>query len=198
MTTLTKQDKSKGNAAAVGGGMIVVLWALASGIAGALTGYLEGAFFQFLATIVLTGAFLGIAQWLVLRVTHGASFWWMPVTFIGWLLGIALTIFTPLGGVITSMTDTLTGLGLWEVFWLNTLNGLVTVTVMAVAQWAVLRRWFAGAGWWILAGAVGGLAQGMVGASFGEFHAAMSYGAGWLAYGVVTGLALAWLSNRNR
>jgi len=131
MTTLTKRSNAKGNTTAVGGGMIVLLWALASGIAGAVTGYLEGAFFQFLATIVLTGVFLGIAQWLVLRVTHGASFWWMPVTFVGWLLGIGVTTMTTLNNVFASLTDTLAGIVLWETFWINTTTELVGVMILA-------------------------------------------------------------------
>jgi len=103
------------------------------------------------------------------------------------------------------------------VFWINTVKEPLTLAGFGAFQWLMLRRHLPRAGWWILASAVGGVVEGAVGSTVcavacqpiaasvrkGQVgamaSAALSSGAGWAGYGIVTGFALVWLlQHRNR
>lgn len=174
-------------------------WMLANTVGGAIIGALEEGGFQFLATLVLTGPVLGIAQWLVIRSYIGHTGWWVIGSSVGWFLGILLNIMAT--GILNSIVQVLLAVGgLWEVFWLNLVNEPVTAAVLGVSQWFVLRRHIQHAGRWILASAVGGAVHGAVGAALcaavcqaitsAEMATAVTYGAGWAGYGAVTGIML--------
>jgi hypothetical protein len=171
---------------------------------------LEEGGFQFFATLVLTGPVIGVAQWLVMRRYIRATGWWVVVSSVGWWSGINLQIL--LGGLLNPSVQLLwQEFGLWEVFWINTVQEPVTLVSLGFCQWLLLRRRLPCVGWWILASAVGGAIKGSVSASVcavacqpvaasvsqGQVGAmaaaALSYGAGWAGYSVVTGLVLVWL-----
>lgn len=184
---------------------LLLWWALANGLGGAIAGFLEARHFQFLATLVLTGPILGICQWLVLRRYLGKVRWWPIATTLGWLLAMpirigARDILNPIINYLYTVG------GLWEVFWLNVVNTPVTLAVLALVQWLVLRPRGLNAGWWVLASAVGGILNGAIGATTCAKVCSMlavgvglgiSQGLGWLAYGVVTGVVLICFSARH-
>lgn len=190
-------------------------WAVANGAGGAMVGALEEGGLQFFATLVLSGPILGIAQWLVLRYSLRGTGAWILLSTVGWFLGINLRIL--LGGILDPLVQRLLAIdGLWEVFWLNTVNEPVTLAMFGAAQWLILRRHLQGAGWWIVASAVGGAVQGAVSSKVCAFAcravalgigngqagamaaAALSSAAGWAGYGAVTGILLAWLLRCDR
>jgi hypothetical protein len=186
-------------------------WTLVSAAGGAMVGGLEEGGFQFFATLVLTGPVLGLAQWLVIRHYLRGAGGWILASSLGWLIGINLRIL--LGGLSDRLVQLLwQEFSLWEVLWLNVVREPIVLFVFGAAQWLMLRRHFSGAGWWILASAVSGVVKGAVSASVcavacqavarsaGNAQinpmvatSALSYGAGWAAYGLITGLVLVWL-----
>lgn len=177
---------------------LLLWWALANGLGGAIVGFLEARHFQFLATLVLTGPILGICQWLVLGRYLGKVRWWAMATTFGWLLAIQISIRAR--DLLDPTIDFLYAVGgLWEVFWLNVVNTAVRLAVLAVVQWLVLRPRGPNAGLWVLASAVGGVFNGAIGATICAKVCSLlavgvglgiSQGLGWLAYGIVTGLVL--------
>lgn len=189
-------------------------WTLASALGGATVGALEEGRFQFFATLVLTGPVIGVVQWLVIRRYIRAYGWWVVASTLGWCIGINFRFL--LVGILNPLIQSLwQEFGLWEVFWLSTVKEPVTLTVYGASQWLILRCRLSHAGWWILASAVGGVVKGGVGATVcavacqpiaasvrnGQVGAiaatALSYGAGWAGYGVVTGMVLVWLLKRH-
>ncbi|MBW4648182.1 MAG: hypothetical protein KME06_05710 [Kastovskya adunca ATA6-11-RM4] len=177
-------------------------WILASATGGAVVGALEAGSFQFLATLVLTGFVLGITQAFILRRRIQQSGLWVLACAIGWFVGINATIL--LNGILDPTIAQLTAVGgIGEVFWLNVVQDLIILAVMGIGQWLVLRRQLSSSRWWILASAIGGMIKGAVGslvcaaaceavqlAAGNQVATAMSYGAGWAGYGVVTGVVL--------
>ncbi|MGJ3253165.1 MAG: hypothetical protein ACFE0J_18835 [Elainellaceae cyanobacterium] len=175
-------------------------WTLATTIAGAIVGALEGSFyFQFTATIYFTGLFIGAAQWLVLRQYMPKAFWWIVVSTQGWTFGTALmsSFITPLFDPLIQFLSTL---GAWPVFWSNLVTQPIELAIFGVAQLPILTRFVRKAHWWILVSALGGALDGAssstvayIGLLPPPFSTALSYGAGWLSYGIVTGICLQWL-----
>jgi hypothetical protein len=174
-------------------------WTLATTIAGAITGALEASGFQFIATIFFTGMLIGAAQWLVLRQYIPKAFWWIVVSTLGWTFGLVLVApnetFDPL-------IQFLSTLGLWYVFWMNLVKHSIVLAIFGAAQFPILRRFVRKAHWWILVSALGGALDGASGSTVAyilpgllpvPFTTALSYGAGWLGYGIVTGICLQWL-----
>lgn len=176
-------------------------WAVATGIAGAIVGALEASGFQFLATVFFTGLFIGIAQWLILRHYIPKSFWWIAVSTLGWFFGLMLTV--SLDVVLDPIIQFLTRLGAWQVFWMNLVGEFVVLAILGAAQLPILWRSIRKAYWWIPVSALGGALEGASGSAVayvtppgvwsGTFSTALSYGSGWLAYGIVTGICLQWL-----
>ena len=177
---------------------LLLWWALANGLGGAIVGFLEAWRFQFLATFVLTGPILGICQWLVLRRYLGKVRWWPIATTFGWLLAMQIRIGA--GDLLDPIINFLYAVGgLWEVFWLNVVKTPVTLAVLAVVQWLVLRPRGPHVGLWVFASVVGGVFNGAIGATMCAKVCSLlavgvglgiSQGLGWLAYGVVTGVVL--------
>lgn len=185
-------------------------WTLANALGGALVGALENEGFQFFATLVLTGPVIGVAQSLVMRRYIRAAGWWVVASSVGWWIGINLRLL--LGGMLNPLVQSLWHeFGVGEVFWINTVKEPVTLVGFGASQWLILRRRLPRVGWWVVASAVRGVMEGVIGASVcavacqpiaasvrnGQVGAmaatALSYSAGWAGYGVVTGLVLVWL-----
>ncbi|MBD2057695.1 hypothetical protein H6F88_17005 [Oculatella sp. FACHB-28] len=176
-------------------------WAVATGIAGALVGALEASGFQFLATVFFTGLFIGTAQWLILRHYIPKSFWWIAVSTLGWFFGLMLMV--SLDVVLDLIIQFLTRLGAWQVFWMNLVGEPVVLAILGAAQLPILWRAVRKAYWWLPVSALGGALQGASGSAVayviqpgvlsGTFVTALSYGSGWLTYGIVTGICLQWL-----
>lgn len=179
----------------------VWLWAGSAAIGGVLTGVLEGTLFQFLATLVLSGFLVGAAQWLIFRQLIG-GWLWIAASGVGWFVGYTL-IGIWFNDLINPLVEALTQIGLWEVFWLNAVNSLIGAGVMAGLQLLLIGDRLNHPGLWVLVGGVAGAASGAAGAttcyavcdalgSTGILGLAtgVSYGAAWLAYGVVSGWGL--------
>ncbi|NJO50610.1 MAG: hypothetical protein HC840_15490 [Leptolyngbyaceae cyanobacterium RM2_2_4] len=174
-------------------------WTLATTIAGAIVGALEESGFQLVATI-FSGLLIGPAQWLVLRQYMPKAFWWIVVSTLGWTLGLTLvssyiTLFDPL-------IQFLVTLGIWRGFGRNLVIQPIVLAIFGAAQFPILRRFVRKAHWWILVSALGGALKGassstvayiLPGLLPAPFSTALSYGAGWLGYGIVTGICLQWL-----
>jgi hypothetical protein len=176
-------------------------WTLATTIAGAIVGALEASGFELVATIFFAGLFIGAAQWLVLRQYIPKAFWWIVASTLGWTFGLVLvsyyiTLFEPL-------IQFLRTLGAWPVFWTNLVTQPIVLAIFGAAQFPILRRFVRKAHWWILVSALGGALQGATSSTVAyilhpellpaPFQSALSYGSGWLGYGIVTGICLQWL-----
>ncbi len=111
----------------------------------------------------IAGAILGLSQWLALRHPRHPLLW-IGLCAAGLALGLTgATVGIEAVGRALAGTPTRIGntppLGLAAAFGaLGALGGLT----LGAAQWVYLRRWFEGAGLWLLASG-GGLALGMVG-----------------------------------
>jgi hypothetical protein len=165
---------------------ISLWWVLANTVAGAIAGALEAGGFQFVATFLLTGVLVGIAQWLLLRQYRYRVKWWAIATALGWIAGQYLNI---------AIRDAL------PLLYSQPFYAMIPTLVMAIAQTLAfpIRPW----PMWLLISAAGGgvhalfasglcavVCQPIMGAFPGSFAAvlatAISYGAGWLGYGIVT------------
>jgi len=83
---------------------------------------------------------------------------------VGWWSGINIRFL--LGGMLNPLIQSLwQEFGLWEVFWLNTVEEPVTLAVFGAFQWLMHRPHLPRAGRWILASAVGGVVEGAVNAT---------------------------------
>ncbi len=167
-----------------------LLWVLASTVAFAVGGHLGVAsspsedlivtgYLAMTASLILAG----VLQWLVLRRLIADTGRWIPVSVVT----VAIV------GVLVF------GLGLInrDVGWV--LGVAVGWIVLGALQWLVLREQVAGAGWWVLANALGlivavpvvGFVTWAAGAPadslIGGFLRWLAFGA---AYGVVTGAML--------
>lgn len=152
--------------------------------------------------LVLTGFVVGAAQWLVLRRYFQYAGWWILASGFAWIVSFLVMsmigeITDPLAILISSV------LGIWRVFGTNVVIGIGVGAGLGVAQWLVLRRQTQGAGWWVLASAVGGAVERAVAVSIaqmdGVIDTALPYIVGWAANGAVTGIVLDWLlSNRTQ
>lgn len=178
-------------------------WTLATTIAGAIVGALEESGFQFVATILLTGLFIGIAQWLVLRQYIPKAFWWIVVSTLGWTIGLLLVSSDVTLDPFFQFIQFLSTLGAWSVFWMSLVGQPIVMAIFGAAQFPILRRFVRKAHWWILVSALGGALAGANSSTVAyilqpgllpaPFLTALTYGAGWLGYGIVTGICLQWL-----
>ena len=178
--------------------LFVVWWAIANGIGGGLVNYLEANGFEFMATLVLTGPIVGVCQWLVLRRYLQRVRWWAVVSAIAWVLAVQVSILG--SGFLTPIIDGLyRQFGLWEVFWVNLVNGFVWLGIFGTVQWFLLAR----QGWnplpWLAATFLGGMVWGGTGAALcnaicgaiaGGFGSTLVGVAAWGVYGIITGLVL--------
>jgi hypothetical protein len=164
-------------------------WAIANAIAGAITGALEEGGFQFAATLLFSGVFAGIAQWLLLRRRLPVR-WWAIATPIGWILGLFLQL---------ALRPSL------PVFYDRLLFYFLPSMGMAIAQ--ILVSPIVPRLGWVGAGGLGGMANALLASAVcnavcqslltafpGHLTVitvtAITYGSGWLAYGLITGVLL--------
>lgn len=178
-------------------------WTLATTIGGAIVGALEESGFQFVATILFTGLFIGIAQWLVLRQYIPKAFWWIVVSALGWTFGLLLLSSEVTLDPFFQFIQFLSTLGAWSVFWISLVGQPIVLAIFGAAQFPILRQFFHKAHWWILVSALGGALAGAGSSTIAyilqpgllpaPFLTALSYGSGWLGYGIVTGICLQWL-----
>ena len=135
------------------------------------------------------GISIGIAQWLVLKGRIHRAGWWILASIIGFGVGKAV------GDAVAQAVSGALGSGL---------DGAVIGASLGVAQWLVLRRHVAQAGWWVLANilawALGWTVIRVIDEAAGG-PAGMAYiigATGAAAAGVITGLSLVWLVRRRR
>lgn len=155
----------------------------------------------YLATTLSFLALGSLLQWLVLRQRLRLVGWWPLATFVGGYLGY---------WVITESLNPNYPQGGHSLPIVTTYFGFVGAAIGAL-QWLVLRKRVAGARWWPLFSAAGGVAfllasKAVASTAFVEtvnaeswwkavaiVTAAMQGAAGGAAYAIVTGLALLWL-----
>jgi hypothetical protein len=120
-------------------------WAMATAV-GWLVGFVIcEAFKAFFRSISSDGAVIGtcvgIAQWLVIRPRISGTRWWIGASIVGFAFGKLV------GDLVVAQTgienSLITGLG-----------GAIIGASLGLAQWLVLRRYVAQAGWWVAASAV--------------------------------------------
>lgn len=178
-----------------------LLWAAASAIGGAITGYLESNGYEFAATLILQGFIVGAAHWLVLRTILPQAWRWLIATGVGVIIGFLISMTIPL--LDSSATWLAVQTGMWEVFWLNALTMPIVILVMALAQVLLLRRVL---DWrrWLSISLAAGIALGMGAAVAGWLTQADAPGwlnmwlvrsiapmtVGWTLYGLLTGWVL--------
>lgn len=131
---------------------------------------------------------VGTLQYLVLRRYLSRLEWWMPITSLSWLVGIVLaTASFRLGATVW-----LGGAANEEVA--RTSAFFLFGTIVGVAQWMLLRRWFSHAGWWILANVLGwGLWPLLAGDAF-DLFTLLVFG---ILPGCVTAVTFALIMNEN-
>ncbi|MCF2971423.1 hypothetical protein L1047_09480 [Synechococcus sp. Nb3U1] len=190
-------------------------WCLASGLGGAVAGWLEGSGWQFSATLLLLGFSVGLAQSLglagfrlpqVMGSCRTFGWGWVAVTGLAWILAgwVRLGMQPGLTLLIEGLNPLFSFAG---VVWLNFVNEAAQGLGLSLLQWGLYLRRFplpilSWVGVNLLAGALRGgisayacelLCAGPALGSSGS--TAVVYGLGWLAYGGVTGFWLArWVS----
>lgn len=172
-----------------------IFWVLANLMGGFITGFLENHGFQFMATLMLSGAIVGTFQWLVLKPMGGFR-WWPIASALGWIIGVSLET-----GLRSLYEPALNQLGLPmgdEAFLLSQiLHTSIWMLGMAIAQALVLRQREQAVGLWILASLVGSAINSVVSLGFcasfcqdlPSWLVGIVNGLGWAAYSLITGLA---------
>jgi len=138
---------------------------------------------------LIIGSAVGIAQWLVLRRRFAPIGWWVVFSIVGFGVGKAIAdAATP--GIAATV-----GYGL---------SGAVIGVSVGIAQWLVLQRHLPRAGWWVPAN-VAAWAVGWTVISFAEdavgWPILTVYVVGTIGAavaGIITGIALVWLSRPRR
>jgi hypothetical protein len=121
------------------------------------------------------GGGIGIAQWLVLRRHIASAGWWVLVSVVGGMIGVALGLV--LSDALRPLISALLGeaiqsrpagprLALSNTVAVGAADAVVGL-VLGSAQWLVLRRHARSAGWWVVASCLGwmtglSLSAGMV------------------------------------
>lgn len=145
----------------------------------------------------LIGAMIGCTQWLYLRWRIREANWWIPVTAVGWGLGLPLAL----------LLNMLAGFVLSAI-----LYGVVIGAVVGMTQWLLLKRRSLSAGRWIpismvaltigisLAGTIDQqLAEGsLAGWEQMRWGTALSGGIAGLFVGLLTGITLLVVLSRKR
>ncbi len=107
--------------------------------------------------VVMTGAAVGVMQWLILRRQLRRTGWWVLASIVGWVVGTAAATL----GIL------LVGLQEFSPVSSSIVIGVVVGAVAGVMQWLILRRQLRRTGWWVLAStvgwAVGAAATGAIG-----------------------------------
>jgi hypothetical protein len=149
-----------------------------------------------LASGVVWGATVGIAQWQVLR-RHARQIdgWWVLATLVGAMLGLGLGMALAEAVNLPSLMVAERGASAFvhalPIVLQTSLTGAVVGVVLGAAQWLVLRRAIHPAGWWIIASGLGWMIGMGLGAALADvitiIGALLVTG---IASGVLTGLAM--------
>jgi len=99
-------------------------------------GWLLGRFILPGISLVISGFFVGIFQWLVLQGRIARPWRWALATTIGWTIGYLIAFF-----VLPAE--------------LGVLEGLIIGLITGIAQWMILRREVEWAVWWIVFSMIG-------------------------------------------
>ncbi len=172
-------------------------WVAGLGVGQVVSGVVSG-----IMSAVMFGIVVGVLQWLVLRRQMARAGWWVVASVVGWLVGwlVAWGGFGIVsgggfvgGGFVGEVVSEAVG---WVV--VVGLGPVVSVFVVGVLQWLVLRRQVARAGWWVVANVVG-LGVFVVASGFimitvdlvvGFVGTVVSEVVGMAMYGVITGIVL--------
>jgi hypothetical protein len=148
-----------------------------------------------LALFIVSLAFLGTLQMFALGHIIGRTAWWVPATVIGFALGLLA-----LGAVFGAGVGILGGDNSPFIVAPLVIGSMVCGLIAGTAQWAVLRRKSAHAGWWIPfnAAAVSAAVPLFVTLSrandVGTAAAIAAAVAAGSVYGMISGVPLIWLS----
>lgn len=164
-------------------------WVVATVVGWGIGFFVCEAFKAFLAGLsadgLVIGAFVGIAQGLVLRRRIAPMGWWVLVSIIGFGVG-------KFAGEV-AVQGMPTGVG-------HAVTGAIIGVSIGIAQWLVLRRHVARAEWWVWAN-IAAWALGWSLISLAENAEGLSTlmvylvgGIGAAVAGIITGIALVWLS----
>ena len=144
--------------------------------------------------LAVTGAVIGIGQWVVLRPHLHQSAWWVLANIIGWTMaGIVLGfVVNPEDTVLSQNTfyKTVTSVGAFSfLIILGLVLGAVGGGVSGFLQWFILRWNSYQVRWWVGASLVGWAIGGAL------VSTVLGGGGAWLGgaiAGVITGIPLAW------
>ena len=160
-------------------------WWLNASTAGFILGFVVANrldWFGALAGTVI-GASLGIAQWLILRRFIARAGWWVLASIVGLAVGFGVC------SAVLFADDFAQDVGFAIA---GAVAGTVIGAALGIAQWLVLRRHVARAGWWVLASAVGVAIFETVDFAM-QFDAGPVFLVGVAAYSAITGGVLVWL-----
>jgi hypothetical protein len=187
----------------------VVSWVLGN-IVGTFTWNMPGEWIWQSSSAVgaIAGALVGLKLWRTWqnllpsrRIVNSALLLWLPGMFVGIAVGPAVS------KCLISLDDVVAGVGSTGAAGVNlvgTLGWAVFGLVVGIAQWLVLRRYSARAGWWIVAnvfawltGATGGkIGDGFVIAAL-SLPKVLSIFISWIQvsmiYSFITGCVLVWI-----
>lgn len=160
-------------------------WIVGFAICEALKDFVE----SFSADGAVIGISVGVLQWLALKRRINRAGWWVLATIIGFAVGKAV------GDAFVQAVPGTVGL---------VLSGSAIGASLGMAQWVVLHRHVAQAGWWVLASvlawamgwAIINLVDEAAGGPTGTAYLIGATGAG--IAGVISGTSLTWLLRRRR
>ncbi len=177
---------------------IGVLWIVATSAGWSALQFVEGLAGETPAlryvVFLVAGCLLAGCQWIIIRRLCDMSFWWVPVTALGrlvglWLCGPAEHLF---GWVLPVR----------QYVWSWPLDVLVGAT-HGISQWALLRKYVAHSKWWVIATIVGYVAGWLWDLEAAEIMpqwiwlAPFDRGRGWML-GVVTAIPMmVWMNARS-
>jgi hypothetical protein len=148
---------------------------------------------------VVLGASIGISQWLILRNYVARPDYWISASTLGVTTGFMV------GLILYNSTG-----GLGGYYGSIVIGALVVGAALGLAEWLILRRYVARAGWWVFANSIGLLmavglsgflaqvlyfaSANVLGEGFATFLSALVAGGLLLvSYGSITGSVLVWL-----
>ncbi len=99
-------------------------------------GWLIGSLILPGVTMILTGALVGVFQWLVLQGRLAHPWRWIVATSAAWVIGYLITLLTLPNGF-------------------EFLQGMIIGVTTGIGQWTILRREFHWAGWWMVFSTIG-------------------------------------------
>jgi hypothetical protein len=151
-----------------------------------------------IAHVAGMGLLVALSQWLLLRWALAVGWRWVPATLLGILIGagVALVVGAGGGGLVFAFSRAPAGSVFYEaaILWLIGAGGMAAGAVVGLAQvWLLAGGWRGG---WVGASALGGIgAAHAVVPVLGPCGLGLPIGLlGWLAYGLLTGAVLDYLT----